>query len=307
MTSFFRIRLSLTAEANKKGQTAPKSIVFSVDVKSTTFRSLKAFAIASFHHPDTTQDGADALLAKKKLDVSLTIGNNHSPILPPYEDSTLVSADNRLKAMDSITVSIFDPSKKTKTKPQPKKRPSLSSPVSAPAPAPKKAKQPPKIPKTKEQKQMDKLSGFSLSSGSAVKAIKPPPAKKPKPLKGLSLGSNSDDLATNLLSSTSSGGGNVNKFLRKAMRGAVGKNYEATLANCRVAAVLSTKRNNYSFIENENVQTSAGGMVSFTVKYDKGSEGRGMFEDQVEIMGRTTLTAVISQIYNEGEEEGKLR
>ena len=46
-----------------------------------------------------------------------------------------------------------------------------------------------------------------------------------------------DDVASKLLSSLGGGGGNVGKYLRSAMRGAVAKTYEASRAAARVSAV----------------------------------------------------------------------
>eukprot|EP00804_Cyclotella_cryptica_P001145 CCRYP_019766-RA/>CCRYP_019766-RA protein AED:0.40 eAED:0.40 QI:0/0/0/1/0/0.33/3/0/291 len=144
-----------------------------------------------------------------------------------------------------------------------------------------------------------------------------------------------DDIATTLLSSLgnkSIGGGNVGKFLRAAMKGALTKSYEASKAQVRVSAVENRdyefgKIKGGSIVDggvvlgtsnddtNDMVRNDILGTSMYQVSYGKGMEGRGKFVEQVEIIGVDALKAVIETVYksesvsdeanDEIEEKGK--
>ncbi|KAL7488265.1 hypothetical protein ACHAW6_013837 [Cyclotella cf. meneghiniana] len=127
-----------------------------------------------------------------------------------------------------------------------------------------------------------------------------------------------DDIATTLISSlgtNSKGVGNVGKFLRAAMKGALAKTYEASKAQVRVSAV---ENGDYEFEKIKGGSVVDGGIVLGTMKndsndseeydilgrtmyhvsYGKGIEGRGKIVEQVEIIGIDALKAVIGTVYN---------
>ena len=111
-----------------------------------------------------------------------------------------------------------------------------------------------------------------------------------------------DDVASTLLSSLNGSGNSKggNKFLRMAMRGAVAKSYEASHAQTRVAAV---SRGDFRFEERGDHNGSGdvitlGRSTLYTVTYSKGIEGRGKYEEQVEIIGVDALKGVLELVYN---------
>ncbi|KAL3815416.1 hypothetical protein ACHAXA_009161 [Cyclostephanos tholiformis] len=141
-----------------------------------------------------------------------------------------------------------------------------------------------------------------------------------------------DDVATKLLSSLGGGGGNVGKYLRSAMRGAVARTYEASRAAARVTAVdageyvltrvkggsvvdgggvvLGTADDHDHRSRSEGVEEGGGGGVAavddgvylgrtlYNVSYTKGMDGRGMYEERVEIIGLSVLRSVLESVYN---------
>ena len=118
----------------------------------------------------------------------------------------------------------------------------------------------------------------------------------------LNLGNSEGDVASTLLSALGPGGGGkkVGRFLRGAMRGAVGKSYEASRAQVRVAAVNSKQ---VEFEDRSEHGTSLNGLTKFVaVKYSKGIEGRGLYEEVIEIIGLDALKAVIDQVYSADDE-----
>jgi len=127
--------------------------------------------------------------------------------------------------------------------------------------------------------------------------------------KSIFSGINSEtDISFALMSSidTSSGSktnGKVSKVLRGAMRLTVEKSYEASRAVVRYSAIKSGK---IEFIPSvvergANANNEAG---SFTVKYPKGVEGRGFYEDQeVHIITLEMLKAVLRAVHADHDEE----
>jgi len=122
-----------------------------------------------------------------------------------------------------------------------------------------------------------------------------------------------DDVSTTLLSSIQNKkSGNVANFLRAAMKNALGKTYEVSRAVVRNSAVASKNvsftRHPSSLAMDENDTDQRDKKLSlgiYMVKYPKGVEGRGFYEDEVEIIGMDALKAVILAVYaNRGQEEG---
>ncbi|EED95543.1 predicted protein [Thalassiosira pseudonana CCMP1335] len=127
-----------------------------------------------------------------------------------------------------------------------------------------------------------------------------------------------DDIASSLLyslnstSSTGNGkGANVNKFLRAAMKGAVMKSYEKSRAQVRVMAVENgefemVKGDGGNVLGETNHDGSSGELERnlYTVSYSKGIEGRGKYEEQVEIIGLDALKAVLQSVYNSRSSSG---
>jgi hypothetical protein len=129
-----------------------------------------------------------------------------------------------------------------------------------------------------------------------------------------------DDVASKLLTSLGGGGrgGNVSNYLRAAMRNAVEKSYEASRASVRVASVDTGE---YSFkkvdgpvdgdemaLESEGGEASRGGEMLrkslYTISYSKGIEGRGCYEEEVEIIGLNVLKSVLESVYNTDSSDG---
>jgi len=192
------------------------------------------------------------------------------------------------------------------------------------AAASKKSKQPKKV-------KMEG-SGFRLSDGkSFAGSSRSKKQTSTGKQKGEAMFKSEDDVASKLLSSfggSGSGGGNVSKYLRSAMKGAVTKSYEASRAAVRVTAVNAGE---YSFEKvkggslvnggtvlgtaNDADETSSTldnglGRTLYTVQYSKGMEGRGRYDEQVEIIGLVALKAVLNHVYDSsngtGEEEDEV-
>ena len=167
--------------------------------------------------------------------------------------------------------------------------------------------------------------GYRLSDGKAFAGTSPSKKKKAAS-DGEAMFKSEDDVANKLLTSLSSGGGNVGKYLRTAMKGAVTKSYEASRAAVRVAAVNT---GDYSFekvkggsvVDGGGVvlgtakdhagDTTAGegevdedlGRTLYTVSYSKGMEGRGRYDEQVEIIGLAALKSVLKHVYDSSNNE----
>lgn len=176
-------------------------------------------------------------------------------------------------------------------------------------------------------------TGYRLSDGKAVEG-----AAASKKRKGSSnkqqqpMFKSEDDIAGKLLSSMGrggGGGGNTGKFLRAAMKGAVEKSYEESRAAVRVAAVnlgafsfekvkggtivegkgvvLGTAKDHGQSAanDNNNGDDEALGLTLYMVSYSKGLEGRGNYEEQVEIISRDALKGLIEHVYNTRSEGGE--
>lgn len=100
------------------------------------------------------------------------------------------------------------------------------------------------------------------------------------------------------------GGGRVGKVLRGAMRGAVLRTYEATRAAVRVDAVRAGK---FSLTAKSSASgsASASAVGVSTACYSKGMEGRGDYEEEVEIIGLEALRAVVTAVHADaGADDG---
>jgi len=186
---------------------------------------------------------------------------------------------------------------------------------------------------SKKSKQPKKVkmegSGYRLSDGKSFAGSSPSKKKSTGKQKGEAMFKSEDDVASKLLSSfggSGGGGGNVSKYLRSAMKGAVTKSYEASRAAVRVTAVNAGE---YSFEKVTGGSLVNGGTVLgtanddesstpdnglgrtlYTVQYSKGMEGRGRYDEQVEIIGLVALKAVLNHVYDSsngtGEEEDEV-
>ncbi|EJK54288.1 hypothetical protein THAOC_26103 [Thalassiosira oceanica] len=160
-------------------------------------------------------------------------------------------------------------------------------------------------------------TGYRLRDGAAsASPAKPRAAARRRPAagKGEAAFSSRDDVASGLLSSLNGGGGNVGRFLRAAMCGAVERTYEAARARARVAAVAS---GGYSFEAVGSGGRAGGGHVlggaagageggHQTVSYSRGIDGRGTNEDDVEIIPADATKAALEMVYRtppDGSEE----
>ena len=173
-------------------------------------------------------------------------------------------------------------------------------------------------------------TGYRLSDGKTVEGSnkRKRPKKQQQPLF-----KSEDDIAGKLLSSMGSGGGgggNTGKFLRMAMKGAVEKSYEESRAAVRVAAVnkgafslekvkggtivegtgvvLGTAKDHAKNEEggDDHEEKEILGRTLYIVSYDKGLEGRGRYEEQVEIISEDALKGLIEHVYNtpsEGDDD----
>ena len=124
------------------------------------------------------------------------------------------------------------------------------------------------------------------------------PTNKKK--KQISLGSTKDDLTTTLLSSVVNGGDSkkmVSMVIRKAMKNAVNQQYEINRATVRVASLLSQEKPKF-------LSTSTG--TTMRVQYTKGIQGRGMYEESIDIVTKETLAEVISTVYHDDEESKQM-
>ena len=167
---------------------------------------------------------------------------------------------------------------------------------------------------------------FAGSSSSSKKRVAFGTAKQ----EGNAMFKSEDDVTNKLLSSLGGGGGstggNVGKFLRTAMKSAVSKSYEASRAAVRVTAVNTGE---YSFEKVKGGSIVDGGGVVlgtasdqnegdssaaeepnnelrrtlYTVSYSKGMEGRGRYDEQVEIIGLAMLKGVLEHVYNSSDND----
>jgi len=121
------------------------------------------------------------------------------------------------------------------------------------------------------------------------------------------------DIANKVLSSLAGGGkgGKVGSFLRSAMKGALEKLYEASRANVRVAAV---NQGEFSFEKAKEESVDKAGMVlgaanqqlgMYTVSYSKGMEGRGRYEEEMQIYGAVAVKSVLHSVYKTAHESGE--
>jgi hypothetical protein len=127
-----------------------------------------------------------------------------------------------------------------------------------------------------------------------------PPGRKPKSentTRSIFKGLNSEeDISFALISSIDSGSkrnGKVSKVLRGAMRKTVEKSYATSRAVVRNSAITSKK------LTFAPCETQSG----YTVRYPKGVEGVGFYEDQVHIITPLMLKAIVQAVYDDHDEE----
>ena len=129
--------------------------------------------------------------------------------------------------------------------------------------------------------------------------------KVPSLFKGIQ---SEDDISFALMSAVNANGSGrkVSKVLRSAMRRTVEKSYEASRAVVRCSAITS---GDITFIP---VSSTIGGegtcndLGTYTVRYPKGVEGNGYYEDEnVHIISIEMLKAVIQSVYNSQETESE--
>ena len=142
------------------------------------------------------------------------------------------------------------------------------------------------------------LDGSSVPEDQYSKASSSTHRKSSKRARSILTGMGSeDDISATLLSSISSSNGKViSNVLRSAMRNAVGKTYEASRAVVRNSAITS---NGITFTSQESssgMQGSNSLLGCHVVKYPKGIEGRGFYEETVDIIAVEALKAVISSV-----------
>jgi len=166
-------------------------------------------------------------------------------------------------------------------------------------------------------------AGFRLSDGKSFAGSSPSKRKSAGKRHQQAMFKSEEDVSSKLLSSLGGSGGtggNVGKFLRSAMKGAVTKSYEASRAAVRVSAVNA---GDYSFERVKGGSVVDGGGVVlgtaadhdpnteeadrvygelertlYNVAYTKGMEGRGRYEEQVEVITLAALKSVLSLVYN---------
>ncbi len=116
-----------------------------------------------------------------------------------------------------------------------------------------------------------------------------------------------EDISFALLSSvnTPGSGRKVTKVLRSAMRRTVEKSYEASRAVVRCSAIASgdiyfSKQSSSKTIQQQGTCNDIG---TYSVKYPKGIEGTGYYEDEnIHIISIETLKAVIQSVYETDED-----
>jgi hypothetical protein len=110
--------------------------------------------------------------------------------------------------------------------------------------------------------------------------------------------SSEEDISFALISSMKGGSGSkVSKVLRSAMRKSIQKSYEVSRAVVRNSAVAS--ESGVTFLpcqSEENVNNDTGTVL---VKYSKGIEGTGFYEEKCHIISIEMLKAVIESVYND--------
>ena len=165
-------------------------------------------------------------------------------------------------------------------------------------------------------------TGYRLSDGKAVEGAAS--KRKGSTKQQQPMFKSEDDIAGKLLSSMGGGGGgNTGKFLRMATKGAVQKSYEESRAAVRVSAV---NQGAFSFEQvkdgtvgvvlgtaTDHAKSEGGtndddgetlGRTLYMVSYSKGLEGRGRYEEQVEIISQVALKGLIEHVYNTRPEGG---
>jgi hypothetical protein len=119
-----------------------------------------------------------------------------------------------------------------------------------------------------------------------------------------------EDVSTTLLGALNGGGGGgtVGGVLRRAMRNAVVQSYEQSRASVRVSAVQSGR---YSIQIIAAAENNNDDLLSLSqearITYDKGMEGRGTFEEEVQLIPEKALTEVIQMVFEIEEERELLR
>jgi hypothetical protein len=110
-------------------------------------------------------------------------------------------------------------------------------------------------------------------------------------LNALNHNNNNKTLSASSSSSSSNNNKKVGQVLRGAMKRAIANRYEASRAVSKVTAVQSNQYTIQQQQQNDDETT-------LFVRYSKGLEGRGMWEETVDCISREALEAVIAAIYN---------
>jgi len=110
------------------------------------------------------------------------------------------------------------------------------------------------------------------------------------------------DLSMALLGALNDGG-SMGRILRKGMSNAVAQSYEATRAATRLAALESNvPQRSVQMTELVAGNSNGGGDKKLKVKYEKGVQGHGYFEETVDYIPTSILRQVVSAIYKSDKE-----
>jgi len=152
--------------------------------------------------------------------------------------------------------------------------------------------------KTAASQKLAKLPGRRLGDGAQVG---PPKLQEQRRAGGSNKFRNQEDVSYALLNSLeNSGGGKVGQVLRGAMRNAITRQYDVSRAVTRVSAVQAGK---YSIIATKNEQSLEPSTIQqLKIKFNKGLEGRGEFEETVDYIPRDALEAVVKAIHTSDPE-----
>ncbi len=242
-----------------------------------------------------------------KSNVLEAVGSSSDPVVDTSSRPKRVSAQaatelfkDVIRAQDKM---IRDEKQQAKSPSSKKTKPTASTPTAAQTAARKKAAEA-RAAAANARKLASLPGGRRLNDDT-----------KPPPLQSLPTGSNGrrakandgpksifsglnseDDISFALISSIDSGSkrsGKVSKVLRGAMRKTVEKSYQASRAVVRNSAITSRKVT-FSPSETQN---------GYNVRYPKGVEGVGFYEDQVHIITPLMLKAVVQAVYKDHDEE----
>jgi hypothetical protein len=114
--------------------------------------------------------------------------------------------------------------------------------------------------------------------------------------------SSEDDISFALISSMEGGSGTkVSKVLRSAMRKSIQKSYEVSRAVVRNSAIAS--KAGVMFLPCQSTARVNNSTGTFVVKYLKGIEGTGYYEEKCHIISKEMLKAVIESVYKDDSKD----